>query len=147
MEVSFPQATTGLVPISYRGVLLSTLLYVSLIPTSHNRPSIYQLQKSATEPSTCHCLNVYIICKKDHHRRSIGQSVFVLGRYLGLAINFSLFSLEILLRFCSFSYYGAPSLTRGWVCNLLLQLLLGLASAVTLGPSPAQLEAICCSLI
>jgi hypothetical protein len=27
----------------------------------------------------------------------------------------------------------APSLTRGWVCNLLVQLLLGLARAVTLG--------------
>jgi hypothetical protein len=31
------------------------------------------------------------------------------------------------------SWYGAPSLTRGWVCNLLVQLLLGLARAVTLG--------------
>jgi hypothetical protein len=28
---------------------------------------------------------------------------------------------------------GAPSLTRGWVCNLLVQLLLGLARVVTLG--------------
>jgi hypothetical protein len=27
---------------------------------------------------------------------------------------------------------GAPSLTRGWICNLLVQLLLGLARAVTL---------------
>jgi hypothetical protein len=40
MLVSFPQATTGLVYISYRGALLITLLHVSLIPTSHNRPSI-----------------------------------------------------------------------------------------------------------
>jgi hypothetical protein len=31
------------------------------------------------------------------------------------------------------SWCGAPSLTRGWVCNLLVQLLLGLARAVTLG--------------
>jgi hypothetical protein len=31
------------------------------------------------------------------------------------------------------SWCGAPSLTRGWVCNLLVQLLLGLATAVTLG--------------
>jgi hypothetical protein len=30
------------------------------------------------------------------------------------------------------SWCGAPSLTRGWVCNLLVQLLLGLARAVTL---------------
>jgi hypothetical protein len=28
---------------------------------------------------------------------------------------------------------GAPSLTRGWICNLLVQLLLGLARAITLG--------------
>jgi hypothetical protein len=39
--------TTGLVPISYRVALLSTLLHASLIPTSHNRPSAYQLQRSA----------------------------------------------------------------------------------------------------
>jgi hypothetical protein len=30
------------------------------------------------------------------------------------------------------SYYGEPSLTRGLVCNLLIQLLLGLAKAVTI---------------
>jgi hypothetical protein len=30
-------------------------------------------------------------------------------------------------------YFVAPSLTRGRVCNLLVQLLLGLARAVTLG--------------
>jgi hypothetical protein len=51
---SHSHITTGLVPISYRGALLSTLLHVSLIPTSHNRPSTYQLQRSATEhSSTC----------------------------------------------------------------------------------------------
>jgi hypothetical protein len=32
-----------------------------------------------------------------------------------------------------FFLYGAPSLTRGWVYNLLIQLFLGLARAVTLG--------------
>jgi hypothetical protein len=37
---------------SYRGALLITLLHVSLIPTSHNRPSACQLQKSATEHSS-----------------------------------------------------------------------------------------------
>jgi hypothetical protein len=46
-----------LAPISYRKALLSTLLHVSLIPTSHNSPSAYQLQRSATEhSSTCHCI-------------------------------------------------------------------------------------------
>jgi hypothetical protein len=33
-----------------------------------------------------------------------------------------------------FSSCGTPSLMRGWVCNLLVQLLLGIASTVTLGP-------------
>jgi hypothetical protein len=54
MLVSSPHATTGLVPISYREALLRTLLHVNLIPTSYNRPSTYQLQRSATENSyTC----------------------------------------------------------------------------------------------
>jgi hypothetical protein len=34
--------------------------------------------------------------------------------------------------------YGAPSLTRGWVCNLLIRLLLALASAVTLGSKSSR---------
>jgi hypothetical protein len=77
------------VPISYRGAPLSTLLHVSLIPTRHNRPSAYQLQRSTTEhsstckshshshnrpstyqlqrsatehSSTCYCINFYTIC-------------------------------------------------------------------------------------
>jgi hypothetical protein len=33
----------------------------------------------------------------------------------------------------SVSWCGAPSLSRRWVCNLLIQLLLGLARATTLG--------------
>jgi hypothetical protein len=38
------------------------------------------------------------------------------------------------------SYYGMPSLTRGRVCNLLVQVLLGLVSAVS-GSSPVNLLA------
>jgi hypothetical protein len=49
---SRPVSFSGLVPVSYRRALLSTLLHVSLIRTSHNRPSTYQLQTSATEPSS-----------------------------------------------------------------------------------------------
>jgi hypothetical protein len=45
------------------------------------------------------------------------------------------------------SWCGTPSLTRGWVCNLLEQLLLGLARAVTPGPSPAKLATIVYCLI
>jgi hypothetical protein len=39
--------TAGLEPISYRGALLSTRVHVSLILSSHNRPSTYQLQRTA----------------------------------------------------------------------------------------------------
>jgi hypothetical protein len=41
------------------------------------------------------------------------------------------FLLEISFRQLWLSYFVAPSLTRGWVCNLLVQLLLDLARAVT----------------
>jgi hypothetical protein len=43
------------------------------------------------------------------------------------------FLLEISFRQLRICYFVAPSLTRGRVCNLLVQLLLGLARAVTLG--------------
>jgi hypothetical protein len=44
------------------------------------------------------------------------------------------FLLEISFRQLGLCYFLAPSLTRGQVCNLLVQLLLGLARADTLGP-------------
>jgi hypothetical protein len=54
MQVSVPQDTIGVAPISYRGALLRTLLHASLSPTRHNWRSTYQLQRSATEHSpTC----------------------------------------------------------------------------------------------
>jgi hypothetical protein len=43
------------------------------------------------------------------------------------------FLLEISFRQLRLCYFVAPSLTRGRVCNLLVQLLLGLAREVTLG--------------
>jgi hypothetical protein len=45
-----------------------------------------------------------------------------------------LFLLEISFRQLRLCYFVAPFLTRGRVFNLLVQLLLGLARAVTLGP-------------
>jgi hypothetical protein len=36
------------------------------------------------------------------------------------------------------SWYVAPSLTRGWFCNLLVQLLLGISRAVTLGSKSSR---------
>jgi hypothetical protein len=44
------------------------------------------------------------------------------------------FLLEISFRQLRVCYFVAPSLTRGRTCNLLVQLFLGLARAVTLGP-------------
>jgi hypothetical protein len=44
------------------------------------------------------------------------------------------FPLEISFRQLRLCYFVAPSLKRGRVCNSILQLLLGLARAVTLGP-------------
>jgi hypothetical protein len=40
------------------------------------------------------------------------------------------------------SWYGTPSLTGGWVCNLLIQLLLGLAEQSILGSSAVGLTSI-----
>jgi hypothetical protein len=44
-----------------------------------------------------------------------------------------IFLLEIFFRQLRLYYFVAPSQTRGRICNLLVQLLLGLARAVTLG--------------
>jgi hypothetical protein len=62
-----------------------------------------------------------------YNRQSVGQSVLVLGSYLGAMTRFilSLWRLQV-------SWCGTPSLTGGWVCNLLVQLLLGLARVVAL---------------
>jgi hypothetical protein len=59
--------------------------------------------------------------------RSVDQSVLVSGSHLKPMIRF-LFSIRQL----RISWCGTPSLTRGWVCNLLVQLLLGLARAFIL---------------
>jgi hypothetical protein len=68
--------------------------------------------------------------KLNYDRQSVGQSVLVPGTQLGPATNF--FSpLEIFFRQFRVCYFVAPSLTRGWVYNLLL--LLVLASAIPLG--------------
>jgi hypothetical protein len=58
-----------------------------------------------------------------------------------------LFLLEISFRQLRLCYCVAPSLTWGLICNLLVQLLPGLARAVTLGSNPAELTAIFYCLI
>jgi hypothetical protein len=57
------------------------------------------------------------------------------------------FPLEISVRQLRFCYFVAPSLTRGRVCNLLIQLLLGLPEQSLLDRSPAELTAIFYCLI
>jgi hypothetical protein len=65
-----------------------------------------------------------IVNSKLHYdRQSVGQSVLVSGNHLGPATNFSL--LLFLYWQLRVSWCGASSLTRGWACNLPLQLLLG----------------------
>jgi hypothetical protein len=63
-----------------------------------------------------------------YDRRSVGQSDLVSGSHLELMTRY-LFSVWRLRVFCC----GAPSLKREWDCNLLVQLILGLARAATLG--------------
>jgi hypothetical protein len=66
-----------------------------------------------------------------YDRQSVGQSVLVSGAHLGPMTFFFLLGISFRqLRLC---YFVAPSLTRGQVCNLLVQLFLGLARAVTIG--------------
>jgi hypothetical protein len=64
-----------------------------------------------------------------YDRQSAGQSVLVSGAHLEPMTSFS-FSLKFPLDSC---YFVAPFLMGGWICKLLVQLLLGLARAVTLG--------------
>jgi hypothetical protein len=79
-------------------------------------------------------------------KSSVGQSVLVSGAHLGPATNFS-FLLEISFRQMRVCYFVAPSLTRGRVCNLLVQLLLDLPEQSLLSRSPVELTAIFYSLI
>jgi hypothetical protein len=66
-------------------------------------------------------LELKLKLKLIYDRHSVGQSVLVPRFHLGPMTRFllSLWRLRV-------SWYRAPSLTRGWVCNLLVQLLVGL---------------------
>jgi hypothetical protein len=58
-----------------------------------------------------------------YDQRSVSQSVVVSGRYVGPMPNFSLppHFFKIIFRQLWVCWCGAPSLMRGWVCNLLVQ--------------------------
>jgi hypothetical protein len=70
--------------------------------------------------------------KLSYNRRSIGQSVLLSGHRLGPATNFCSSSMDNTFRYSRLSSCAAPSLTRRRVCNLSVQLLLGISSALTL---------------
>jgi hypothetical protein len=67
--------------------------------------------------------------KLSYERRSVGQSVLSLGHRSEPAISFSVGDI---FRHLRVSCCEAPSLTRKRVCNLFIQVLLGLASAFSL---------------
>jgi hypothetical protein len=79
--------------------------------------------------------------KLSYDRRSVGQSVLVSGSHLELINRF--FSVLTIAGFLMW----ASSLTRGWICNSLVQLLLGLARAVTLESDSRKLTTIFYCLI
>jgi hypothetical protein len=62
-----------------------------------------------------------------YDRQWVSQYALVSGSHLESVTRFVSSVWRLLV-----SWYGTPSLMRGWVCNLLVQLLLGLARAVTL---------------
>jgi hypothetical protein len=72
--------------------------------------------------------------KVSYGRRSVGQPIFLWGHHLGPATNFSFSFKEIIFKYLwIFGGYGLLSLTRRWVCNLLIQVPLGFARGATLG--------------
>jgi hypothetical protein len=101
--------------------------------TDHNHSSLtpfHKLQDSVQNPHPISCASSWlrIVWQSWSDRRSVGQSVLVSGAHLESVTRFLLSHWRLRV-----SWYGAPSLTRARVCNLLVQLLPGLARAVTLG--------------
>jgi hypothetical protein len=80
--------------------------------------------------------------KLNYDLQFIDQSVSVSGSHLEPLTRFFVFCLTI----AGFLLW-APSLTRGRVCNFLVQLLLGLARAVTLGTKSRRTQTIFYCLI
>jgi hypothetical protein len=66
-------------------------------------------------------------------RPTVSRPVYLGVRRPSVTCDQFFFLLEISFRQLRVCCFVAPSLTRGRVCNLLVQLLLGLARAVTLG--------------
>jgi hypothetical protein len=80
--------------------------------------------------------------KLNYDLQSVGQFVLVSCSYLEPMTRFLFSAWHLQVSCC-----GAPSLMRGWVCNLLVQLLVGLARAVTLEPKSCRTQTIFYCLI
>jgi hypothetical protein len=91
---------------------------LSLSPTTR-RVTVEVFEPACTQTLTA--LSKPELC---YHRRSVGQSLLVSGSHLKPMVRFFFPVWQLLV-----SRREAPSLTRGWVCNLLP----GHARAVTLG--------------
>jgi hypothetical protein len=81
-----------------------------------------------------------------YDRQSVGQSVLVSGTHLGPATNF-FFLLEIFIGQLWVCYFVAPSLTRGWVCNLLYNCFWSLPEQSLLSQISAELSHILLSYL
>jgi hypothetical protein len=68
-------------------------------------------------------------------RRSVGQSVLLSGSHPEPMTRFLFSVWQLRVSWC-----WAPSLTRGWVFNLLTQLLLGLTRAFILGSKSSRIQ-------
>jgi hypothetical protein len=113
--------------VSPRAKLLTNLIVPQLIKkrlVSHVGPL---LGNGPTEGNSCTATEEWSV-PKCIYRRSQDSISHWSQSVSGVVtrLHFSVWQLRV-------SWCGAPSLTRGRVCNLLVQLLLGLARAVTLG--------------
>jgi hypothetical protein len=91
-------------------------------------------------------LDMKLKLKLIYDRQSVGQSILVSGANLGPVTNFS-FAMKFFCRQLRLCYYVASSLTRGRVCNLLLNCFWALPEQSLLSRSPAELTAIFYCLI
>jgi hypothetical protein len=106
---------------------LTRVLELFLVTLSGPRPSNY-FTDWLTDWLTDY-LSLHPVAKlKIYDRRSVGQSVLVSDSHLKPMARFLFSDWYLLVSWC-----GAPSLTRRWVCNLLVQLHLGPSRGVTLG--------------
>jgi hypothetical protein len=91
--------------------------------------SMYNLKKYIIEVLTARELEV----KLSYDRRSVAQPILVSGSHLELMTRFFFQSWQLRV-----SWYGAPSLTRGWIYSTLVNCFWALPEHSLSGPSPAE---------